>query len=72
MRPEYDFSQSVKNPYLTKLKKEVTISLEEEVFNYFQNLSNETGIPYKNLINLYLQDCVRSQRKIYLEWRTSV
>ncbi|MFB2937890.1 BrnA antitoxin family protein [Aerosakkonemataceae cyanobacterium BLCC-F154] len=68
MKEEYDFSQSVKNPYTKKLKKQVSIRLEEDVVDYFRNLAEETGIPYQTLINLYLQDCVRSQRKLSLEW----
>jgi uncharacterized protein (DUF4415 family) len=68
MRDEYDFSQSVPNPYLKKLKKQVTIRLEEDVVNYFKRLSEEVGIPYQSLINLYLQDCVRSERKPSLDW----
>lgn len=68
MKDDYDFSQSVKNPYIKKLKKQVTIRLEEEVVEYFKSLAEETGISYQSLINLYLQDCVRSQRKPSLEW----
>jgi predicted DNA binding CopG/RHH family protein len=68
MRDEYDFSESVQNPYLKKLKKQVTIRLEENVVDYFKQLSEETGIPYQSLINLYLQDCVRAKRKPSLEW----
>ncbi|MFB2835674.1 BrnA antitoxin family protein [Floridanema evergladense] len=68
MKEEYDFSQSVKNPYTKKLKKQVSIRLEEDVVDYFRKLAEETGIPYQTLINLYLQDCVRSQRKLSLEW----
>ena len=68
MREEYDFSQSVPNPYAEKLKKQMTIRLEEEVVGYFQALSKETGIPYQTLINLYLKDCVKSQRRLSLEW----
>ncbi len=68
MREEYDFSQSVPNPYVEKLKKQVTIPLEEDVVDYFKKLSEETNIPYQTLINLYLKDCVRSQRKFSLEW----
>jgi predicted DNA binding CopG/RHH family protein len=68
MRDEYDSSQSVPNPYLKKLKKQVTIRLEEDVVNYFKQLSEEVGIPYQSLINLYLQDCVRSERKPSLDW----
>lgn len=68
MKEEYDFSNSVKNPYVKKLKKQVTIRLEDEIVDYFKALSLETGIPYQSLINLYLQDCVRTQRKPKLEW----
>ncbi|MCU0567933.1 MAG: BrnA antitoxin family protein [Oculatellaceae cyanobacterium Prado106] len=68
MKDDYDFSQSVKNPYFKKLKKQVTIRLEEEVVEYFKGLAEETGISYQSLINLYLQDCVKSQRKPSLEW----
>jgi uncharacterized protein (DUF4415 family) len=68
MKAEYDFSQSVKNPYIKKLKKQVTIRLEEDVVDYFKVLAQQTGIPYQSLINLYLQDCVKSQRKLSLEW----
>lgn len=71
MKEEYNFSQSVKNPYIKKLKKQVTIRLEEEVVEYFRGLAEETGIPYQSLINLYLQDCVRSERKLSLEWVSS-
>lgn len=68
MREEYDFSESVPNPYAKKLKKQVTIRLEEEIFDYFKALSEETEIPYQTLINLYLKDCVKAQRKLSFEW----
>jgi uncharacterized protein (DUF4415 family) len=68
MKDDYDFSQSVKNPYAKKLKKQVTIRLEEEIVEYFKGLAEETGVSYQSLINLYLQDCVKAQRKPSLEW----
>jgi uncharacterized protein (DUF4415 family) len=68
MREEYDFSQSIQNPYSKNLKKQITIRLEADVIDYFKSLADETGIPYQTLINLYLQDCARSQRKPSLEW----
>lgn len=69
MKDDYDFSQSVKNPYIKKLRQQVTIRVEPEVVDYFQQLAEETGISYQSLINLYLQDCVKSQRKPSLEWQ---
>ena len=68
MREEYDFSASVQNPYTNHLKQQVTLRLEEDVIGYFKTLADETGIPYQNLIKLYLQDCVKSSRKPSLEW----
>jgi hypothetical protein len=68
MRDEYDFSESIPNPYLKKLKQRETICLEKNVVDYFNKLSEQTGIPCQNLINLYLQDCVRTERKPSLEW----
>jgi len=35
-----------------------------DIIDYFKAMSEETGIPYQNLINLYLRDCVNSQRKL--------
>ena len=58
VREEYDFSQSVPNSYASKLKKQTTIRLEEDVVESFEESSKETSIPYQALINLYLKDCV--------------
>ncbi len=71
MRKEYDLSKmkSRKNPYAAKLKKQVTIRMGDDVISYFKDLSDETGIPYQTLINLYLRDCVANQRKPDLAWK---
>ncbi len=68
MRKEYDFSNARKNPYAAQLKKSVTIRLDQESIGYFKALSEETGIPYQSLINLYLKDCAASKKKISLAW----
>ena len=68
MKKEYDFSKSVKNPYAKHLKKQVTLRLSVDVVEYFKKQSEETGVPYQNLINLYLQDCAHSQKKLKLNW----
>ena len=60
MKKEYDFSKSVKNPYAKHLKKQVTLRLNVDVVEYFKKQSEEAGVPYQNLINLYLQDCAHS------------
>ncbi len=68
MRNDYDFSTSVPTPYAKQLKKQVTIRLGVDVISYFKNLSEETGTPYQRLINLYLQDCARKERKPKVIW----
>ena len=68
MRKEYDFSGSIKNPYAKKLKKAISIRLDQDTIDYFKSLSEESGIPYQNLINLYLRDCATRQKKLNLKW----
>jgi len=68
MRKEYDFSKSRKNPYAKRLKKQITIRLDLDVVDHFKKLAAETGIPYQNLINLYLKDCASSGRKLSFKW----
>ncbi len=69
MREEYDFSKARRNPYATQLKKSVTIRLDEDSISYFKNLSDEMGIPYQSLINLYLRDCASSKKRLNIAWK---
>ena len=70
MRKEYDFEnmKGRKNPHTKNLKKQVTIRIGVDIIEYFKNQAEETGVPYQNLINLYLRDCVQSNRKLSLNW----
>ena len=68
MRDEYDFTKARKNPYAARIKKQITINLDEESVNYFKGLAAESGIPYQTLINLYLIDCAQSKRKLQMNW----
>lgn len=69
MRKEYDFSKSRKNPYASQLKRQITIRLDEDAIAYFKAVSEEVGIPYQSLINLYLRDCAATHRKLDLTWK---
>ncbi len=70
MRKEYDLSKlkKRKNPYAKILKQQVTIRMGVDIIDYFKQLADETGIPYQNLINLYLRDCVQAHRKLSMKW----
>jgi len=69
MRKEYDFSNARKTPYATQLKKQITIRLDEDSIGYFKGISEQVGIPYQSLINLYLRDCAANGRKLDLQWK---
>ena len=69
MQPEYYFSQSVPNPYVKKLKQQITIRLEADVIEYFKILSKEVDIPYQKLINLYLRECAERKLKPSIQWQ---
>ena len=68
MRDEYDFSKAAKNPYAKKLKKQITINIDSDTIDYFKHQSEDSGIPYQTLINLYLTDCAAQKKKLRLSW----
>ena len=68
MKKEYDFSKSKKNPYTKDLKRTVTIRLGEDVIQYFKELAMELGLPYQQLINLYLKECAALKKKLTMKW----
>ncbi len=71
VRKSYDFSKARRNPYARRLKKQITIRLDEDTLAYFKGLSEETEIPYQTLINFYLRECARSKKRPTMRWKTS-
>ena len=69
MRNEYDFSNSIPNPYVNKVKKQITIRLDDDVIEYFKALSEKNDIPYQSLINLYLKDCITNKKELVINWK---
>ncbi len=66
MRDEYDI-QSLnprKNPYLDRLKQQITINVDVETINFFKKMSDKTGLSYQALISLYLSDCAKNNRQV--------
>jgi len=70
MRDHYDFGKmkGQKNPYVKQLKQPITIRLDKTTIAYFKALAEELGMPYQNLINLYLRECALSHKKLNLKW----
>ena len=68
MKKEYDFSKSIKNPYIKKLKKQISIRIENDTVEYFKKLASEIDIPYQNLMNIYLRECAENNKKPNIHW----
>ena len=58
-----------KNPYTKRLKKQITIDIDSDTVDYFKKQSEESGIPYQTLINLYLSDCAKSRKQLQMSWK---
>ena len=71
MKKHYDFSNARKNPYAKRLKKQVTIRLDEPTLAYFKDLGERVGMPYQTLINMYLRDCAEARKELRLQWRST-
>ena len=69
MRKEYDFSLAKPNPYIKKLRKQISIRIDMDTIIFFKKLAEETGLTYQNLINLYLTDCAINSKKINIAWK---
>ena len=68
MLENYDFDKSIKNPYINRLKKSITIRLDTDTIDYFKTLSKDSGIPYQTLINYFLSQCAKDKKKPEVVW----
>ena len=71
MRDEYNIRElnPRKNPYASRLKKQITINIDGSTIDYFKSMAAADGIPYQTLINLYLRDCADNRRKLQMSWQ---
>ncbi|HEY6906969.1 MAG TPA: BrnA antitoxin family protein [Ignavibacteriaceae bacterium] len=69
MKKKYDFSKSTRNPYTKKLKRQISIRIENDTIDYFKKLSSEVDIPYQNLMNMYLRECAETNKKPNIHWQ---
>jgi uncharacterized protein (DUF4415 family) len=68
MRKGYDFSKAIKNPYAKRVKRQLTIRVDDATITYFRSLAEEVNVPYQTLINMYLRDCAASRRRLAMKW----
>jgi antitoxin component of RelBE/YafQ-DinJ toxin-antitoxin module len=53
---------------LTLRKRQITIRIDAAAVDYFKRMAAEMGMPYQNLINLFLRDCAIQKRRPTLQW----
>ncbi len=68
MRTDYDFSKGRPNPYVKKMKQQITIRLDTDLLIYFKKLASKVGISYQNLINNYLRECADYKKAPSIKW----
>ncbi len=71
MKKHYDFSKGKRNPYARRLKRQITIRLDEDTLAYFKNLAADAEMPYQTLINLFLRDCARGKKRLSMRWEAA-
>ena len=69
MRKEYNFANAKPNPYIKKMRKQISIRIDIDTIDYFKKKAEETGIAYQHLINLYLTDCAIHSKNINIIWK---
>ncbi len=71
MKEEYDIKNlnPRRNPYTKRLKKQITINIDNSTIQYFKAKAEVSGIPYQTLINLYLSDCAVNKRELHMTWK---
>ena len=47
---EFDFANSVPNPYAERLKQQITIRMDKSVIDYFKAQADRIGMPYQTLM----------------------
>jgi predicted DNA binding CopG/RHH family protein len=62
------FPSPARTPYANQLKRQITIRLDATAVNYFKEVAAELGMPYQNLINLFLRDCAMQKRHPVIQW----
>jgi uncharacterized protein (DUF4415 family) len=60
-----------RNPYSRRLKRQITIRLDENTLAYFKRFAGEAEVPYQPLINLFLRDCARGKKRLSMRWEAA-
>ena len=71
MKKSYDFSRARQNPLCEAPEVAGDGWARSGDDRVLQDLSDETGIAYQTVINLYLRGCAANRKKLSMFWRIS-
>jgi hypothetical protein len=63
MLKEYDFSNAVKNPYVSGHRSDIIVSVNNELLDYFDKIAEENGVSVNLLINRCLSEYADKLKK---------
>ena len=55
--------------YTGPRRKQITINIDVDTIAYFQAMSADSGVPFQVLISLYLTDCAKNKKQLYMSWK---
>jgi predicted HicB family RNase H-like nuclease len=67
MLREYDFSNAVRNPYVTGVRSDIMVSVDNELLDYFTKIAEENGVSINSIINRCLSEYTE-KLKVEGEW----
>ena len=63
MKDEYDFSKGVKNPYYSKLHKEMLVSVDLYLIDYLEKIAAENRVSVQRVVNRILNEYTLNEKK---------
>ena len=64
MKYEYDFSFAIKNPCIAKIGVQLTLSLDLDTVEFFEEHAASNKISCEEAISQYLTDCAAKKRQL--------
>ncbi len=64
MKKQYDFTKAKRSPFAKMMKRPISIRIDNDVLDYFQDQAKRLGVKYQTLIQMHLLDVVRNKRKL--------
>lgn len=69
MKAENNYDNASKGSFTGNRRKQISINIDVDTMAYFQAMSADSGIPIQILISIYLSDCAKNKKQLYMSWK---